>query len=113
MKTLRNDKPLVGSEGYSDPVVAITENGLLLVAVWDSRDGLWHVVDSLDGNEEVVGHVADWHTLPKNWIYDSEYYTPVREGLGNEERTDDESQTHKDYKQSVNLAAVPSQWRTR
>lgn len=113
MKMLRNDKPIVGSEGYSDPVAAISENGLLLYAVWDSRDGLWHVIDSSGGDEDCIGNVADWHTLPKNWIYDSEYYTPVRKGLGNAERTDDESQTYKEYKQGVRLTTVPTEWRER
>jgi hypothetical protein len=73
MKVLTTEKPKVGPFGISDPVNAITEDGILVHPFWDGKE--WHEVDS-DGYEVTYTQgIAAWEYLPKNWIYDSEYYS--------------------------------------
>jgi len=73
MNVIRTDKPQIGPNKISDPVCAITEDGIIVTAFWDGY--MWHEIDK-NGNEETYNSgIADWHYLPKNWIYDSEFYS--------------------------------------
>lgn len=73
MNILRTDKPKLGENKISDPVCAITEDGIIVTAFWDGE--MWHEI-SPEGKEETYGQgIADWHYLPKNWGYDSEFYS--------------------------------------
>ena len=71
------EKPEVGAEGFSDPVIILINGGRVLPAVWDSRDMRWHTFEN--GDEETFdGGVERWFKLPKHWVYDSEFYTPLK-----------------------------------
>ena len=107
MKQLRNDLPPVGAEGYSDPVAIITEHGQILTAVYDERDRYWHSFE--DGDEEVFAGVMDWQTFPKNWIWDSDFYTPIRKGY--EGYRDEDPKIIKEYRETVTVEKIPSEWR--
>ena len=109
MKQLRNDLPPVGAEGYSDPVAVITEHGQMFIGVYDKRDGFWHIFE--DGEEECIGYVMDWQTFPKNWVWDSDFYTPIKKGLGNEDRHDEGSEIIREYRQNATVEKIPSEWR--
>ena len=109
MKQLRNDLPPVGAEGYSDPVAIITEHGQILTAVYDERDRYWHSFE--DGDEEVFAGVMDWIGYPKNWVWDSDFYTPIKKGLGNEDRHDEGSEIIREYRQKATSEKIPSEWR--
>ena len=107
MKQLRNDLPPVGAEGYSDPVAIITEHGQMFIGVYDTRDGYWHIFEN--GDEECIEYVMDWQTFPKNWIWDSDFYTPIREGY--EDRHDEDAKIIKEYRQNATVEKIPSKWR--
>lgn len=69
-------KPEVAQEGtykgISDPVEAIDDDGILHHVWWDGE--LWHEV--VDGEEETFGSgLKAWRKIPKEWVYDSEYYS--------------------------------------
>jgi len=73
------EKPEVGDNGYSDPVIIIVNGGTIYPAVWDSRDLRWHTFE--DGDEETFnGGVLEWFKLPKHWVWDSDFYTPLKDG---------------------------------
>lgn len=73
MKVLRKDKPVLGVHGISDPVCGITDDGIIVIVFWDGR--MWHE-KGRDGNEETyeIG-ICDWFYLPKNWLYDDDFYS--------------------------------------
>lgn len=49
MNVIRTDKPQIGPHKISDPVCAITEDGIIVTAFWDGY--MWHEIDK-NGNEE-------------------------------------------------------------
>ena len=95
-KDAKIEKPLVCSEGYSDPVAVLTDNKMILVAVWDTRDGFWHSFEN--GDEETFGNVEKWYPLPAGWLYDSDLYAPTKNGC--QLRTDEASREYREYQEN-------------
>lgn len=70
-------KPDVCKDGYSDPVAVLCNGGQILICVWDERDKRWH--SFVDGIEDTFDKGAiKWSKLPAEWVYDSEFYTPLK-----------------------------------
>ena len=70
------EKPLLGKEGVSDPVVVFTDNEMVLIAWWNGE--CWNNIeaDSEGIKTEWFGNVLYWTeiTFPTNWVYDDEVY---------------------------------------
>lgn len=80
-------KPALGAEGISDPVEAITDDGILCHVIWDGEK--WHEIRD-SGDETFNRGLKYWRSIPKNWLYDSDYYK-TDEMIDEENRRDPET----------------------
>lgn len=71
IRDARIEKPSTNDMGLSDPVVVFTDNGIVMVAYWDSKDKYWHDTDG-----QTFANVVRWSEIqfPGGWKCDWSLY---------------------------------------